>query len=133
MIISEMKACPFCGGNVCLITNHWKSKVYEKRKMDYLTIICEKCDVIMQDLPYKCDTPVEIVNEFKEKLIDRWNERVKDKTDEKSSEERLEDIMQEIIDVAKQSEAPSKVIKEVGKNFLYVATALEIIEEGERQ
>jgi hypothetical protein len=40
--------------------------------------------------------------------------------------------MQEIIDVAKQSEAPSKVIKAVGENLLYVAAALEIIEKGER-
>lgn len=56
----------------------------------------------------------------------------KRQTDEKSSKERLEVCIQELIDIAKQLEIPSKVIKKTGENLLYVAAVLEIIERGER-
>ena len=124
----KLKKCPFCGVEAELIIDR-----YENSDTTHLhSIKCKDtfaCGARMNDT-FSLFQPD--YKELVEKFINRWNERVEDKTDEKSSEERLEAVVQELIDVAKQSETPSKVIKKVGENFLYIAAALEIIEEGER-
>lgn len=124
----KLKKCPFCGGKAeFYVSSHENSDTTHTH-----SVMCKDvfgCGARINDTLslFQPDYKEEV-----EKLIERWNKRVKDKTEEKSSEERLEASIQELIDIAKQSEAPSKVIKKVGKNFLYVATALEIIERGER-
>lgn len=119
----KLKKCPFCGGEAELYIDR-----HENSDTTHLHSI--KCKDTFACGARINDT-LSFFGDYKkslEGLIDRWNKRVKDETDEKSSEERLEASMQELIDIAKQSEAPSKVIKKVGENFLYFAATLEIIE-----
>lgn len=74
--MAELKPCPFCGGKVELHEKHWVSRSDSKRKMNYFHIVCSMCDIYMEDLPYKPDTPICDIEEYKQKLIERWNERV---------------------------------------------------------
>lgn len=75
-MMKGLKHCPFCGGKVELREKQWVSRYDSKRKMNYLQIACSMCPVYMDDLPYKPDTPICDIEEYKQKLIERWNERV---------------------------------------------------------